>query len=219
MFVSLGLGSVIASTLEVAPWLMVVGRYKSEVFLSVGALLALNYWLAIVRPRRLACAPGDICDVDSRAVAKEIAAAAKKQDRKPEGVKDLRRILDDSKVDAVSIATPDHWHAPAAILACAAGKHVYVEKPGSHNAHESELIVAAARKHKRVVQMGNQRRSWPWVAEAISALHNGELGKLFFARTWYTNHRDTIGHGKHVPVPDWLDFSLWQGPAPDKPAH
>ena len=158
-----------------------------------------------------------ICDVDSRAVAKGIAAAAKKQDRKPEGVKDLRRILDDSKVDAVSIATPDHWHAPAAILACAAGKHVYVEKPGSHNAHESELVVAAARKHKRVVQMGNQRRSWPWVAEAISALHNGELGKLFFARTWYTNHRDTIGHGKHVPVPEWLDFSLWQGPAPEQP--
>src|SRR5439155_17341391 len=82
-----------------------------------------------------------ICDVDSRAVAKGIAAAANKQERKPEGVKDLRRILDDSKVDAVSIATPDHWHAPAAILACAAGKHVYVEKPGSHNAHESELIV------------------------------------------------------------------------------
>ena len=157
-----------------------------------------------------------ICDVDSRAVAKGVAAAAKKQDRKPEGVKDMRRILDDSNVDAISIATPDHWHAPAAILACAAGKHVYVEKPGSHNAHESELIVAAARKHKRVVQMGNQRRSWPWVGEAISALHNGELGKLFFARTWYTNHRDTIGHGRPVPVPEWLDYSLWQGPAPEQ---
>ena len=92
-----------------------------------------------------------------------------------------------------------------------------MEKPGSHNAHESELIITAARKHKRVVQMGNQRRSWPWVGEAISALHDGELGTLFFARTWYTNHRDTIGHGKVVPVPEWLDYSLWQGPAPEQP--
>jgi predicted dehydrogenase len=158
-----------------------------------------------------------VCDVDSRALAKGIAAVSKKQQREPKGVKDLRRVLDDKTVDAVSIATPDHWHTPAAILACSAGKHVYVEKPGSHNAHESELIVAAARKYQRVVQMGNQRRSWPWVIEAINALHGGELGKLFFARTWYTNNRPTIGHGKTVPVPDWLDYSLWQGPAPEQP--
>jgi predicted dehydrogenase len=158
-----------------------------------------------------------ICDVDSRAVEKGIAAVAKKQDRKPKGVKDLRRVLDDAEVDAVSIATPDHWHAPAAILACAAGKHVYVEKPGSHNPHESELLVAAARKHQRVVQMGNQRRSWPWVIEAIQAVQSGEVGKLFFARAWYTNHRASIGHGKPAPVPEWLDYSLWQGPAPEKP--
>ena len=160
---------------------------------------------------------GYICDVDSRAVAKGIAAVTKKQQRKPGGVKDLRRILDDPHVDAVSIATPDHWHAPATILACAAGKHVYVEKPGSHNLRESELMVAAARKHKRVVQMGNQRRSWPWVIESIEALRVGEIGRVFFARGWYTNHRASIGHGKLAPVPDWLDYSLWQGPAPERP--
>jgi len=153
----------------------------------------------------------------SLALEKGIAAVAKKKDRKPKGVKDLRRVLDDAEVDAVSIATPDHWHAPAAILACAAGKHVYVEKPGSHNPHESELLVAAARKHNRVVQMGNQRRSWPWVIEAIQALKSGELGKLFFARAWYTNHRASIGHGKPATIPEWLDYSLWQGPAPEKP--
>jgi predicted dehydrogenase len=158
-----------------------------------------------------------ICDVDSRALEKGIAAVAKKQERKPKGVKDLRRVLDDAEVDAVSIATPDHWHAPAAILACAAGKHVYVEKPGSHNPHESELLIAAARKHNRVVQMGNQRRSWPWVIEAIQAVQSGEIGKLFFARAWYTNHRASIGHGKPAPIPEWLDYSLWQGPAPEKP--
>jgi predicted dehydrogenase len=160
---------------------------------------------------------GYICDVDSRAVEKGIAAVAKKQAKKPQGVTDFRRILDNPDVDAVSIATPDHWHAPATILACAAGKHVYVEKPGSHNLRESELMVAAARKHKRVVQMGNQRRSWPWVIESIDALLAGELGRVSFARGWYTNHRTSIGHGKLVPVPEWLDYSLWQGPAPERP--
>jgi len=160
---------------------------------------------------------GYICDVDSRAVEKGIAAVARKQQRKPQGVKDFRSILDNKDVDAVSIATPDHWHAPATILACAAGKHVYVEKPGSHNLHESELMVAAARKYKRVVQMGNQRRSWPWVIESIDALHAGEIGNVYFARGWYTNHRTSIGHGKPAPVPACLDYSLWQGPAPERP--
>ncbi len=160
---------------------------------------------------------GYICDVDSRAVEKGIAAAAKKQPRKPHGLRDFRQMLDKAEVDAVSIATPDHWHAPATILACSAGKHVYVEKPGSHNPHESELMVAAARKHQRVVQMGNQRRSWPWVVEAMEALRAGELGKVFFARAWYTNHRGSIGHGKQAPAPDWLDYQLWQGPAPERP--
>ena len=160
---------------------------------------------------------GYICDVDSRAVEKGIAAAAKKQPRKPHGLRDFRQMLDKAEVDAVSIATPDHWHTPATILACSAGKHVYVEKPGSHNPHESQLMVAAARKHKRVVQMGNQRRSWPWVVEAMEALRAGELGKVFFARAWYTNHRGSIGHGKQVQAPDWLDYPLWQGPAPDRP--
>jgi len=158
-----------------------------------------------------------ICDVDSRALQRGLDAVAKSQANKPKGVQDLRRVLDDPGVDAVSIAMPDHWHAPAAILACAAGKHVYVEKPGSHNGEESDWIVAAARKYKRQVQMGNQRRSWPWVQEAIKALRDGEIGRLYFARAWYTNHRASIGHGKPAPVPAWLDYSLWQGPAPERP--
>lgn len=160
---------------------------------------------------------GYICDVDKRAIDKGIAAVARKQERKPKGTQDLRRVLEDPEVDAISIAMPDHWHAPATIMACAVGKHVYVEKPGSHNLRESELIVAAARKHKRVVQMGNQRRSWPWVNEAIAAVHGGEIGRAVFARGWYSNKRPSIGRGKEVPVPDWLDYSLWQGPAPEQP--
>ena len=160
-----------------------------------------------------------VCDVDSRARAKGVAAVSKKQSAPPKGVIDLRTLLDDRNVDAVSIAMPDHWHAPATILACSAGKHVYVEKPGSHNGRESEWMVAAARKHQRRVQMGNQRRSWPWVIEAIDALHAGEVGKVVFARGWYTNHRASIGHGRPAPVPEWLDYSLWQGPAPERPFH
>jgi predicted dehydrogenase len=158
-----------------------------------------------------------VCDVDSRAVEKGVAAVAKKQTRTPQGVKDFRRMLEDKNVDAISVATPNHWHAPATILACAAGKHVYVEKPGSHNPHEAQTMVAAARKHNRVVQMGNQRRSWPSVIEAMAALHQGEIGRIFLARAWYTNKRGSIGRGKPAPVPDWLDYTLWQGPAPDRP--
>lgn len=156
-----------------------------------------------------------VCDVDRRAVEKGIAAAQKKQSRKPQGVADMRRVFESAEVDAVSVATPDHWHAPAAILACAAGKHVYVEKPGSHNARESDLLVSAARKHARVVQMGNQRRSWPWVIQSIEAV--SEIGSVRFARAWYTNRRASIGKGKPAPVPNWLDYSLWQGPAPERP--
>jgi len=102
-------------------------------------------------------------------------------------------------------------------MACAAGKHVYVEKPGSHNPHESRLMVQAARDHQRIVQMGNQRRSWPWVMEAMQALHSGELGRVFFARAWYNNSRPSIGRGQPAPVPDWLDYDQWQGPAPRRP--
>src|SRR5262245_44622281 len=108
-----------------------------------------------------------VCDVDQQRVDKAKGVVGEKQNRAAKGVQDFRRMLEDHDVNAIFIATPNHWHAPATILACAAGKHVYVEKPGSHNPREGELMVAAARKHKRVVQMGNQRRSWPAMIEGI----------------------------------------------------
>ena len=163
------------------------------------------------------CEIAYVCDVDTRALAKGVAAVTAKQGKAPQGVKDFRKILDDAQVDALTIAAPNHWHGPATILACAAGKHVYVEKPCSHNPREGELMVEAARKHQRVVQMGSQRRSWPWVIEIMERLRGGEFGKVCFARTWYNNSRASIGRGKAVPVPDWLDYSLWQGPAPERP--
>lgn len=158
-----------------------------------------------------------ICDVDDKAMAKAVKAVRAKQDKAPQGIKDFRKALDDKAVDAICIATPNHWHAPATILACSAGKHVYVEKPGSHNGREAELMVAAARKNKRVVQMGNQRRSVPWMIELMAKLKAGEIGDVKFARSWYNAARQSIGKGKPAPVPPELDYSLWQGPAPERP--
>jgi predicted dehydrogenase len=158
-----------------------------------------------------------ICDVDDRAIAKGIKETVKHQKTEPKGVKDFRKVLDDKSIDAITIATPDHWHAPMAILGLAAGKHVYVEKPCSHNPREGELLIQAVAKYKHVCQMGNQRRSFPTMHEAIAQLHDGIIGKLVFAKAWYTNKRTSIGRGKPAPVPEWLDYDLWQGPAPRKP--
>lgn len=158
-----------------------------------------------------------VCDVDSIHLGKAVESVGKKQGTAPKGEKDFRKILDDKSIDAIVIATPDHWHAPAAILACAAGKQVYVEKPCCQNPHEGELLVAAARKHDRVVQQGTQRRSWPGVIEAVAKLHEGAIGRVIEAKTWYYNNRPSIGHGTQVDVPSTLDWDMWQGPAPRRP--
>lgn len=154
------------------------------------------------------------CDVDSRASEKYINAIEKIQKKQPKHKTDFREALEDKDVDILVVAAPDHWHAPAAILACQAGKDVYLEKPASHNPKEGELAVEAAKKYNRVMQMGNQRRSWPNVIMAIEEVKQGTIGRAYFAKTWYTNNRPSIGTGKKVAVPSWLDFDLWQGPAP-----
>ncbi|WP_246163205.1 Gfo/Idh/MocA family protein [Sphingobacterium humi] len=155
-----------------------------------------------------------ICDVDKQAIERCMPEVMKRQKHQPKTEGDFRRALEDKNVDALVVAVPDHWHAPAAILASQAGKHVYLEKPCSHNPHEGELLIQAVKKYKNVIQMGNQRRSWPNVAAGIREVHNGAIGKAYYARTWYTNNRAPIGVGKEVAVPAWLDFDLWQGPAP-----
>ena len=158
-----------------------------------------------------------VCDVDTRAAEVCIGAVEKIQNKKPIATPDFRKALEDKNVDVLIVTAPDHWHAPAAMLACAAGKHVYLEKPCSHNPNEGEMLVKAANKYKRVLQMGNQRRSWPNVNAAIKELHAGVIGRPYFAKTWYTNNRPSIGKGKEVEVPSWLNYDLWQGPAPRKP--
>ncbi len=155
-----------------------------------------------------------VCDVDERAAAKAAGALKGLAAKEPKQIKDFRRMLDDNSLDVLVCAAPDHWHAPATILACSAGKHVYVEKPCSHNPREGELAVAAARKNNRVVQMGNQRRSRPKTIEGIRLVQSGAIGRVYFSRGWYASLRGSIGRGQPTAVPSWLDFDLWQGPAP-----
>ncbi len=157
-----------------------------------------------------------LCDVDSRAIEKCANNVSKLQEIKPEVFGDFRKSLESKDIDVLVVAAPDHWHAPAALLAMQAGKHVYLEKPCSHNPREGEILLEAAVRFKKSVQMGNQRRSWPNVAEAISELKNGIIGRPYFGKGWYTNTRGPIGVGKEVPVPEWLNWDLWQGPAPRK---
>ena len=160
-----------------------------------------------------------ICDVDSRVVGKGVDGVARSQvqSNAPKVVSDFRRVLDDKAVDAIGIATPDHWHAPMTLLALQAGKHVYLEKPSGHNPHEDELLIAAASKYKTHVQLGTQRRSGPRFFEAIQAIAEGAIGRPYLARAWYANSRTTIGKGKDAPVPAELNYDLWQGPAPRTP--
>ncbi len=158
-----------------------------------------------------------VCDVDSRAVEKTVAAVSERQHTRPTGITDFRRVLDDQDIDALVIAAPDHWHAPASIMALQAGKHVYVEKPCGHNPREGELLVEAQRKYDRVVQMGNQQRSAPRSMQIVHEIRDGIIGKPYYARAWYANTRGSIGRGKEADVPSWLDYELWQGPAPRTP--
>jgi len=159
-----------------------------------------------------------ICDVDSRTIPKvqKTIMAIGTQTTAPKGEGDVRKVMQDKGLDAIYIATPDHWHAPMAIMGCQAGKHIYVEKPLSHNPHEGELAVQAARKYNRIVQMGAQRRSSPLAIQCVEELHGGVIGRVYLAKAWYTNNRKAT-YLKPATVPDWLNYDLWQGPAPRKP--
>ena len=158
-----------------------------------------------------------ICDVEDNALTKGINAVKNVTGEMPKAGKDIRKVLTNKDIDAMLLAPPDHWHAPATIMSCVAGKHVYVEKPLSHNPGEGEMAIAAARKYNRIVQMGSQRRSWDILSQGIVELKNGAIGKAYMAKTWYTNNRKSIGIGNVTPVPSNLDYDLWQGPAPRRP--
>jgi predicted dehydrogenase len=151
-----------------------------------------------------------VCDVDES----RRQAAAKTLGIQPErAVADLRQILDDKSIDAVIIATPDHWHTPASILACDAGKHVYVEKPISHNVREGRLLIDAAERNRRQVQHGTQSRSTAMMIDAVKLLREGIIGNVLAAKCWNVQRRGSLGRGENVDPPAGLDYDNWVGPA------
>lgn len=158
-----------------------------------------------------------VCDVDGNILQRFAEAARHELGEAPIAEKDFRKILGLKEVDAITIATPDHWHTPMAIAGLQAGKHVYVEKPCSHNPAEGAMLVEAQQKYGKLVQMGTQQRSSPHTIEIVDKIHNGIIGRPYFAKAWYSNVRKSIGTGKEVPVPAQLDWDLWQGPAPRRP--
>ncbi len=173
------------------------------------------------------CARGSTDGQELRKLGAKIAYACDPDQSRAERVKkllgaeravaDLRRILDDRAVDAIVVATPDHWHAPAAILACQAGKHVYVEKPCSHNIVEGRRMIEAARRSSRVMQVGTQTRSTKVFQDAIALVREGAVGKVLIVKTWTSQQRVNIGHCQPGQPPAGLDYDLWVGPAPMMP--
>jgi len=158
-----------------------------------------------------------VCDVDGEHAEKGKKIVQEAADSVPKVVRDLRKVLDDRLVDAVVIGTPDHWHGPATILACQAGKHVYVEKPGSHNIREGRLMIEAARRHRRLVQVGTQSRSQPYLIRAMELLRDGAIGEILVAKAWNSQRRRSIGHVLPSEPPAHLDYDLWLGPTPFVP--
>jgi predicted dehydrogenase len=157
-----------------------------------------------------------VCDPDLTVIPAALKALPARHKREPKVVQDMQEIFADKTVDAVAIATPDHWHALATIRACQAGKHVYVEKPISHTLIEGRRMVEAARKYNRVVQVGTQRRSGEYLREATEVVRSGKLGKVPFARAWIAGNRKSIGKLSDAKAPDRVDYNLWLGPAPER---
>jgi predicted dehydrogenase len=158
-----------------------------------------------------------VCDVNQAARERGSATVRKLQGHPAKEYVDMRKLYEDKEVDAVSIATPNHWHALATIWACQAGKDVYVEKPASHNIFEGRQMVAAARKYNRMVQVGSQSRSIAHKQRAMQLLKEGIVGKLYMARGLCYRRRKSIGHTANTPVPAGVNWDLFLGPAPMRP--
>jgi predicted dehydrogenase len=158
-----------------------------------------------------------LCDIDERLLPKAVADVEEISGRRPKIETDIRKVLDNKEIDAVSIAAPNHWHALATIWACQAGKHVYVEKPVSHNIYEGRKMVEAARKCERIVQVGTQSRSLPIIQSAMDFLHAGKLGKIYMIKCVIFRPRDSIGRKPNSPVPQGVHYDLWLGAAPWRP--
>lgn len=156
-----------------------------------------------------------VCDVDSTILARFAGKAEQVLGYAPKTEGDFRHMLESKDVDVITVAVPDHWHTPMAVLGLKAGKHVYVEKPSSQNPREGELLVAAQKKYGKLVQVGDQQRSADFTIKMIQKIHDGYIGEAYMARAWYANTRGATFYGKTAaPVPPTLNWDLWQGPAP-----
>jgi predicted dehydrogenase len=158
-----------------------------------------------------------LCDIDEKALAGRAAELEKTAGTKVTAVKDYRKILDDKDVDALVLGTPDHWHALQTIHACQAGKDVYTEKPDGHNINEGKAMVAASRKYQRMVQMGTQLRSAPYLRDAAKFVQSGAIGKVLFGKAWETAKQAPIPKVPDGEPPAGVDYDLWLGPAPKRP--
>ncbi len=158
-----------------------------------------------------------IADLDANRLPGGLDLAERHQGKRPLGVSDFRRLIDDPSIDALVVGTPDHWHAIPTILACQAGKDVYVEKPDSHNIVEGMRMVAAMRKHGRVVQLGSQHRSTQRLQSAIEFVKSGKLGRVFVGKAWESTRQGNIGKPKDSEPPQGVDYDMWLGPAPKRP--
>ncbi len=154
-----------------------------------------------------------LVDVDERVLEPALKAVEEAGRKRPKVVSDMRRVFEDKSIDAVAIATPDHWHTPAALLACDAGKDVYLEKPCCHNIREGRLLVETVRRTRRIVQHGTQARSREITRKAIDYVHSGKVGKVYMAKAWDVQKRKDIGHKPDNPVPPGVDYDTWIGPA------
>jgi predicted dehydrogenase len=162
------------------------------------------------------CEITHICDVREAIRQQRGAEMKAKTGRMPKLVKDYRTLLNDKSIDVFMVATPDHWHALLTIDGCLAGKDVYVEKPASHNILEGKTAVAAARKHDRMVQMGTQIRSAPFLREAVDYVKSGAMGKVIYGKAWETNRNSAVHLPPDSDPPTGIDYEIWQGPAPER---
>ncbi|MBW3541168.1 MAG: Gfo/Idh/MocA family oxidoreductase [Planctomycetes bacterium] len=158
-----------------------------------------------------------IADIDPRQFPRAVAEVTKRQGKEPQAVSDFRKLIDDPSIDALVVGTPDHWHAIPTILACLAGKDVYVEKPDGHNILEGQRMVAAMRKEKRIVQMGSQHRSTERMQSALEFIKSGKLGRCLFAKSWESARQGAIGRPPDGEPPSGVDYDMWIGPAPKRP--
>ncbi len=208
-------GAALAATAK--SYARILGSNERVNFAVIGLNGRAHAHLDALKANRSAARLSCVCDVDSDILKKFSDSVADHMGEGAASEKDFRHVLERKEIDAITIATPDHWHTPMAIAALEAGKHVYVEKPCSHNPAEGEMLVRAQVKYQKLVQMGNQQRSSPHTIEAIQKIRNGVIGRPYAAKAWYVNVRKSIGIGKEIPVPPQLDWDLWQGPAPRRP--